>query len=207
MTRRACGFSAVVGVAMIVIGCERNTPAPTSATIAPATTTASANEPTTSPATQPAFSLVNINGHSTVFPPARMRIERDDDHLIAILFSDDPREALNENYTGNSFYLRMDLDINDPAEIGATEWRHKTPSSAQHEDSPYGLFLSGRKSQLQPFDVTARFRRDEHGAVTVLMSGQFEVVSANGADHGSPQIVPVGAELPVRIDKMPTTAQ
>ena len=109
MVRKACGFSAILATALIAIGCERNAPAPTAAT--------------TAPATQPAFSLININGHSTVFPPARMRIERDDDHLIAILFSDDPREALNENYTGNSFYLRMNLDINDPAEITATEWR------------------------------------------------------------------------------------
>jgi len=166
------------------------------ATTAP-TTKAAASEPAD---TQPAFALINVDGHSTVFPSARLRIERDSDHLVATVFSDDPREALKDNYTGNSFYLKMDLDISDPALLDQTTWHFTAPSSADRDDSPYGVFLAGRKTQLQPYDVQARFRRESSGAITVLLAGQFQVVETT---PGPARMLPVAAELLARVDKMP----
>jgi hypothetical protein len=187
---------AVMGIA-ISIGCERRAPTSRVASTAPATTTAAATEPAD---TQPAVALINIDGHSSVFPVARLRIERDGDHLVASVFSDDPREALRDNYTGNSFYLKMDLDISDPALLDQTQWHYQAPSSGEREDSPYGIFLAGRKTQLQPYDVRARFRREGSGAITVLVAGQFQVVETT---PGPARMLPAAAELLARVDKMP----
>ncbi|MEA2711135.1 MAG: hypothetical protein QOF78_3736 [Phycisphaerales bacterium] len=202
-------MSAAVGlfVAAVAIGCDDRSgstaPAPGGAppvTTAPITTgpatTASAIEAV---ATQPATSLMNINGHLTVFPPARLRLESDGQNVIALLYSDDPREALKSNYTGNSFYLRMVLDITDPEKLPDATWTYTAPSSGDREaDSPYGVFLGGRKIALQPFKVNARFRV-EGDAATALLMGNFQVLD-DTPGRGPAQVLPVSAELPVKID-------
>ena len=167
-----------------------------------------ATVPATAPATsQSALSLINVNGHSTVFPPARLRIDRDGDHLVITLFSDDPRKALKDNYAGNSYYLHMDLDTDDIAKLSQAQWHFQEPSSAMRQDSPYGIFLAGRQTQIQPYDVRARFRRaDGADKVTVFLSGQFQMV--NAASEGGPsQMLPVAAELSAHLDKVPATNQ
>ena len=113
----------VIMLAAAMAACDKPPPAPQAATTLPAKAQATSAAPATRPA-----SLININGVATVFPPARMRLEHDGEHLVALLFSDDPREALKNNYTGNSFYLRMQLDIGDAAELAQTEWRFQAPS-------------------------------------------------------------------------------
>jgi len=165
-------------------------------TTAPATT-ASSTEPG---ATQPAVSMMNINGHMTAFPPARLRLDSDGQNVIALLYSDDPREALKSNYTGNSFYLRMVLDVTDPAKLAGATWNYTAPSSGsdREADSPYGIFLGGRKIALQPAKVSARFKVD--GEVTsALILGNFQVLD-DTPGRGPAQVLPVSAELPVRID-------
>lgn len=188
---------AVSGFAVaLTIGCGK--PAPTPVAV-PASQPATA--PATEPAdTQPVTALMNVNGHSSVFPAARMRISRDTDHLVATLFSDDPREALKDNYTGNSFYLKMDLDIDDPALLDQTQWHYQAPSSGDREDSAYGIFLAGRNTQLAPYDVRARFRRENADDVTVFIAGQFQVVETS---NGPAKMVPVAAELVAHVDKVP----
>ncbi len=191
--------TAALLAATLAIGCDRQAPSPPPATMA-------ATVPATAPATsQASISLINVNNHSTVFPPARMRIERDNDHLIATLFSDDPREALKDNYTGNSYYLRMELDVDDVANLSQAQWHFQLPSSDKHEDSPYGIFLAGRQTQIQPYDVRAVFRRAAGSeTVTVLLSGQFQIVSAT-SDGGPTQMLPVAAELSAHLDKVPAS--
>lgn len=165
-------------------------------TTAPATTAASVIDAT---ATQPATSLMNINGHLTVFPPARLRLESDGQNVVALLHSDDPREALKSNYTGNSFYLRMVLDIHDPQKLDDATWNYTAPSGGESEaDSPYGIFLGGRKIALQPFKVSARFKTEGDETVAVLM-GNFTVLD-DTPGRGPAQVLPVSAELPVKID-------
>ena len=166
-------------------------PAPTSAA-----TTASAVEAVS---TQPVSSLMNINGHLTSFPPARLRLESDGQNVVALLYSDDPREALKSNYTGNSFYLRMVLDITDPDKLADATWNYTAPSSSDREsDSPYGVFLGGRKIALQPFKVSARFKV-ERDQTTAMLIGNFQVLD-DTPGRGPAQLLPVSAELPVKID-------
>jgi hypothetical protein len=178
---------------------------------APATTAAA----TTAEATQPASSVMNINGHLTTFPAARVRIESDGRDVVALLYSDDPREALKSNYTGNSFYLRMVLDIDDASKLVDAAWAYTAPSSGDREreaDSPYGIFLGGRRIALQPFDVRVRFKADGEtaaarpttspsapAAMTALISGKFRILD-DTPGRGPAQVLPISAELPVQID-------
>jgi len=215
MPRRQRVFSAaaaVVGLivtAATLVGCDDGSgsgapaggsngpPTPTNPAITSAPpTTAAATEAVS---TQPAASLMNINGHMTAFPPARLRLESDGQNVVALLYSDDPREALKSNYTGNSFYLRMVLDVTDPAKLADATWNYTAPSSGDREaDSPYGVFLGGRKIALQPFKVSARFKVD--GDLTsALILGNFQVLD-DTPGRGPAQVLPVSAELPVRID-------
>jgi hypothetical protein len=164
---------------------------------------------------------MNINGHLTTFPAARVRLESDGRNLVALLYSNDPREALKSNYAGNSFYLRMVLDIDDASKLNDARWSYTAPSSGgdREADSPYGIFLGGRKIALQPFDVKARFKVESAdasgggggggaspttnpsggGATTVLLSGQFRILD-DTPGRGPAQVLPVTAELPVQVD-------
>ena len=131
-----------------------------------------------------------------------MRLETDGQHLIALVFSDDPKDALKDSYTGNSFYLRMELDVDSPDKLADANWHYTAPSSGDREDSPYGIYLGGKKIQLQPYDVMARFKLAEGGGAggaVVLMSGQFQVVE-EATTKGPPQLVPIGAELQARVE-------
>jgi hypothetical protein len=135
----------------------------------------------------------------TAFPPARLRLDSDGQNVIALLYSDDPREALKSNYTGNSFYLRMVLDVTDPSKLAEATWNYTAPSSGDREaDSPYGVFLGGRKIALQPFQVAARFKV-EGDATRALIVGKFQVLD-DTPGRGPAEILPVSAELLVRID-------
>jgi hypothetical protein len=132
---------------------------------------------------------MNINGHLTTFPAARLRVESDGQNLVALLYSNDPREALKSNYAGNSFYLRMVLEIDDVAKLNDARWSYTAPSSGagdREADSPYGIFLGGRKIALQPFDVKARFKVDGGGepavAPTAAAKGGTAAKGATAAD-------------------------
>ena len=191
---------ALAAIALLVSGgCDRSQPASPASPATPATpATAPAAAPaTTTASTRPANSLLNIDGRTVVFPAARLRLESDGQHLVALLFSDDPKDALKDNYTGNSFYLRMELDVADADKLADAHWHYTAPSSGDREDSPYGVYLGGKKLQLQPLDVYGKFKLDEEGTA-VLISGQFQVVD-DSAGRGPPQLVVVAANLPVRV--------
>ena len=188
-------------LALIAIGagCEDpSSPTPAPKSPGATTTPAPASLPaTTTAATVPA-AVIKVNGTPMEFPSARLRVEEENDKVVALLFSDDPREALKDNYKGNSFYIRMELDISDTTELSSATWHYAAPSAAEREDSPYGIFLTGRAVQLRPFKVDAAFRQDEN--VTIVMVGQFEVID-DKSDHGPPRMMPVETRLVARIDR------
>src|SRR4051812_23839538 len=114
MSIRRVVTGTMMTIGALIAGCDRAPVQPLSPNGSPTTvpTTAPTTTASVAPAaSQPAPSLININGHSTVFPAARMRLESDGQHVVALVFSDDPKDALKDNYIGNSFYLRMELDI------------------------------------------------------------------------------------------------
>jgi hypothetical protein len=148
-----------------------------------------ASSPTTLPTTQPLGCTIFINQTLRDFPAARLRIETADDHVTAILYSADPATAIDNDYTGNSFYLRMPMD--GPDATGAPDemdWHFKAISSDRN-DSSDGIFLQGLRHQLQPMDVVVRI--EGHGAHRqVRIAGEFmDFDTSNPRQPGEPAMV------------------
>lgn len=155
-------------------GCDKSAPTSTTTPSAPASPVVQGptTAPTTAPATQPAVSSMLINQLFAAFPGAELRLETDGDHLTAILYSADPPTAINNDYSGNSYYLRMSLEqVKDASGLNGAEWRFKALSS-DRSDSHDGIFLNGTREQLQPIDVIVRFETIPQG-VRVRLAGEF----------------------------------
>lgn len=145
---------------------------------------------------------MKINGRLVPFPRARLKIEDDGKHLNVLLFSDDPPQAINDDYTGNSFYLQMGLDVADPRDLHLGTWRHQARSQ-EREDTPFGIYLNGRKAQLQPYNVNASFSPGDHETSVVHLWGNF-LLWNNAEATGLPQSVSLNADLPVQVEAQPT---
>ncbi len=118
----------------------------------PATSPSSADA---SPVTASPVELL-IDGKRVTFPSARVVLQKRQGRIAAVVYSDDPRDAIKPEYTGNSFYLLMQLDISDDLDIDGAVWAFKS-STSSFEESPYGIFLEGNRKQLQPSDVAVQF--------------------------------------------------
>ncbi len=181
-------------------GCEKSpAPAPVAAVVAtPASQPATA--PATEPATQPALTSLLINQLFRQFPGARLRIETADDHVTAILYSSDPPAAINDDYTGNSYYLKMPLeDVKNPAAIDGAQWRFKSISS-DRSDSNDGIFLNGFRHQLQPIDLLVRFE-SAGSRIRVRLAGEFMDYD-NSAPHQPGMLTTVSGEILAEVDAL-----
>ena len=181
MSLRWAGLALSVAV---LVGCDRGTdPLPPGAARGagnkPAASTGPSTGPSTSPATtQAAESLINIDGNLVLFPAARLRIDEADGKTVARLFSDDPKgAALDENYDGNSFYLQIELDEDDAKDLNGVELTYKAPTS-ERDETPYGIFLEGRRWVLQPADVRVAFE-GAASPLDVRMTGVFLMFDSN----------------------------
>jgi hypothetical protein len=175
-----CLISAAL-VAGLIVGCDtaRTKQSKTAPTTAPAFAEAttqpewSPDAPATEPAsTQPATSQLTIDNQVWKFPTARLRVSKSGNHVVARLYTNDPKSAINDDYKGNGYYLVMSLDdIREPQQIYTAQWQHKA-HSREFVDSPSGIFLEGMKYQIQPFDVTAKFLGDML-LVRIDLAGEF----------------------------------
>ena len=150
---------------------------------------------TTSPATTQAAaeSLINIDGNLVLFPGAKLRIDEADGKTVARLFSDDPKgAALDENYDGNSFYLQIELDEDDAKNLNGVELTYKAPSS-ERDDTPYGIFLEGRRWVLQPADVRVTFD-GASSPLDVRLTGVFLMFDSN-----DPTVKPKRAQVVAKL--------
>ena len=200
---------AVLGLAVVAGGCDSRSesvegsgsttnasrgPSPADPSTAPTTTTGPAT-------TQTAEAMMDIDGNMVLFPPARVRLDEADGKLIARLFSDDPKHALDENYDGNSFYLQLDVDPADTPDgrsLGGTVLTYRG-SGSERDDSPYGIFLEGRRWILQPADVRIAFEapgaNPSPDLLDVQLSGTFLLFdSAN--ESAKPRRATVAATMP-----------
>lgn len=141
-----------------------------------------------------------IDDRLVEFPAARLHLTRTAEGVSARLYSDDPDEAIRDNYTGNSFYLQMPLAISDPNKVDQSSWTYKAPNSDKSR-KPDGIYLDGTRTHLQPFDVEALFEREGAPAgLKVEISGQF--LTFDDADApGTPRFVTVWGRLPVTVDE------
>jgi hypothetical protein len=129
------------------------------------------------------------------FPPAKMRVSASDGKVLGLLFSDDPKDALNDQYTGHSFYFEMPLEVPEPKDFMAAGWRY-TADSNDRQDTPYGIFLDGHQRQLQPLDTQIRFEPSALGpnVTTVWISGRFLELNIQDPTK-PPREVSVSAQL------------
>ena len=162
------------------LGCDSGAPAPAkptssaAPTTAPATTQASASADglDVAPWTQPATSELFINGQIYKFPVAKLRVARSADHVVARLYTDDPKAALDDDYKGNRYDIQMSLDnVHEPQQVCMASWQHRAMSH-EYVNTPYGIFLEGMRYQLQPLNASARFLGTML-MVQVDLEGQF----------------------------------
>jgi hypothetical protein len=179
-------------------GADGSNPATSATTTAPAEAgarTASAGQPATHPAqTQAASAFLTIDGQIVTFPSARLRLTRTDEGVRALLFSNDPKEAISADYQGNSFYFDVALKIADPKEIVEAEYAFKAPTSDAEDDSPNGIFLHGMRTHLQPQDIAITFD-GESPDVVARVAGRFLVVHTTGDANTPGQFASVTGTL------------
>jgi hypothetical protein len=214
MTRRwpVLFFTAAAAVGAALVGCDRaesgydGTGSGSATTASPVVKTngrsgfaPSTASTTTSPATtQAAESLMTIDGTMVLFPAARLRLDASDGKVVARLFSDDPKGALDANYVGNSFYLQLALEVDDAknvktvADLNGIALKYQNPTR-ERDDEPYGIFLEGRRWVLQPSDVNVTFT-GASSPLEVQLSGTFLLFDSND-ETAKPNTAEVTAKL------------
>jgi hypothetical protein len=160
-------------------------------------TSKTARAPATQPTTLPSAFMI-IDQKRVDFPPAKMRVSSSDGKVVALLYSDDPKDAISDQYTGHSFYFDMELEVPEAKDFITAVWRF-TADSNDRQDTPYGIFLDGHRRQLQPLDVKVQFDPSPLGAnvTTVWLSGRF--LELNIQDPARPaREVAVTAQFPAK---------
>jgi hypothetical protein len=188
-------LAAIVKVMLAVLvtapGCDRGgtSSAPATQPIAGQTTALPAP-----PATQAAAAYIWVNDRMYEFPPARVILRHKDERLIALLFSDDPPNAIDDNYAGNSFYLELsELETPESGKLDGATWSYKAPNSERAE-SVSGIFLHGRRSHLQPFDVRIQFEGADSPVTARIIASTF--LQFDSTEVRTPgKLVTVRAEL------------
>jgi len=115
-------------------------------------------------------------GRPLQFPPARLRlVAKGDEPVTALLFSDDPKEAINKDWAGDRFYLQFPLQhVTDAQKVDGAEWWYQA-SASEHEESANGIFMKGDRFHFEPFNVRVRLEGKpiNGGGISVQIAGQF----------------------------------
>jgi hypothetical protein len=93
------------------------------------------------------------------FPPARLHISgKVDEPVTALLFSDDPKEAINKDWAGDRYYFSMPLAqlAGDDRQLDGVEWPF-IASTSDKEETGNGIFLHGDQFHLEPVQARVRF--------------------------------------------------
>jgi hypothetical protein len=194
---------AIVLVVGLSMGCDSRNTAPksspaTNPTTVPSTqpvsSTATTQPVAAAPATQPAYSQLIIDGRTYNFPEAKLRVGKSGDHVIARLYTNDPKAALEDDYKGNHFDLQLRLeDIQVPQQVYMASWQYQAPSR-EYNDTPYGIFLEGMRYQLQPLDASARFLGTML-QVHIDLDGKFLVFDDSDKSGAPPKVVYVKGSM------------
>jgi hypothetical protein len=117
-------------------------------------------------------------GIPCAFPQARLRlVSHGDEPVSAMLFSDDPKEAINKDWAGDRYYFQMPLQqITDLSHLDGAEWGvMASTSAADREETGNGLFLHGDRYHLEPINIDVHFdgTPGKPGGVQIRMAGQF----------------------------------
>jgi len=170
----------------------------TTTTTRPAASGDPSAAPAALPTSRPVSSTLLIGDKVVTFPRARVLLQDTQPEVALLLFSDDPREALDPNYAGNRYYLQIKLDIDDIGNLAAADWHFKA-ASMERADSPNGIFLDGDRQQLQPYDVSIVFNQ-VGPQIGVTLSGQFLLLQNRASEAAPPRTVFVQGALLVELE-------
>jgi hypothetical protein len=126
-----------------------------------------ADSPATLPATQPS-ALLDIDGQSVQFPPAKLTLTKDGDGMDAVLSSDDPPAGSDP---ANSFMFEMKLDAQEVDDLPAIAWNFKAPDD-QPQDSTTGILVAHGRRQMQPLEVKVTFQK-QGDRILAKITGKF----------------------------------
>ena len=137
-------------------------------------------------ATQPAPPppvMMMVEGRPFDFPSARLVFMPRQQTVR--LHSDDPREIIRDDFTGNSFYFTLDVEADDPsAKLVEEGWRKSWSSVEEGSETINGIFLEGNRKHLQPRTIELAFEPYE-GQMRVRLTGEFLMVDL--MDLNTPQ--------------------
>ena len=128
------------------------------------------------PAAAPAAPAADF-GTPHQFPAARLRVSgKGDDGVTALLFSDDPKEAMDKDWTGDRYYFAMNLQPMAEARrledrLNGAQWGF-TASASEREENRNGLFLHGDQMHLEPVQVWVQLEGQAPN-VQVKIAGEF----------------------------------
>jgi len=198
------GFAAAVAV--VVGGCDSGREADKTP---PPNQPAKVSPPTTVPSTQEASALDNVptflfikqvpdprksqgeagaivvdpkdDGTAFQFPRARLAFTGKGGHqLTAILFSDDPKEAIRNTYEGDRFIFRMPLQITERSQIDGKIYRFAVPLDGA-DDTSDGIWRHKDQEHLEPIDLAVQFYV-EGPRVKMAVGGLFKQSDPNGGE-------------------------
>jgi hypothetical protein len=180
----------------LILGCDRSggaLPSTRPGTTQPAPVVVPAPA-TTRAAAEPVSMLIDGQPHD--FPPARLVLGSEENQVLATLFSDDPPSAANDDYTGNSFFLEMNPVIPETGSLAGAQVDYQAANSEQ-VDEVVGIYLNGRRTYLQPYQLHVEFQNSE-SPVKITLSGTF-VRFDNADERSAGKHVAVRAELSARV--------
>jgi len=101
----------------------------------------------------------NDFGTATQFPPARLRVSgKADEQVTALLFSDDPKEAIDKDWAGDRYYFSMTLQqpVGEDKNLDGLDWFF-IASPSEKEETGNGIFLHGDQFHLEPVQARVHF--------------------------------------------------
>ncbi len=196
--RLLCRFLAIsiamLAVAGSVTGCDKKEPRVVTR-ITPSTRPA-VLLPATAPhaqlphsATLPAAFLY-VGGEALAFPPARLIVQQRRPLLEMKFSSDDPPEALLPDYNGNSFIFDINDDLPGRELLSQGGWNWEQHADSHEDDErPFGIYLDGNRTRLQPADVVIEFTpTSEPGKIAITLRGQFLAFKQDNPAVGAPAV-------------------
>lgn len=177
----ASGFLALA----LIAGCDD--PAQSSRPTTKPTVAVATTEPTGATAVVAAYpqrppSTLSIDGRDVAFPAAKLAlISHGTGGFTLRLCTDDPPNAIDPGYTGNSYVLDMQLAMDRLTDLPVASWDHKPTDG---DDSASGIYLHGCREQYRPRDVHVTFAKNGD-ELLVYVTGAFL-----HSDEANPNVPP-----------------
>jgi len=143
------------------------------------------------PATRP-VSIITISDQPVIFPAAKLVLQQTATGVSATLFSDDPPQALKDDYRGNSFRFVATYDGQSFDDISGQPFIWKT-SAEDKRDTQTGIFLNGQQQMVSPTAATLTLTKVGQ-QWTANLAGEFQFVD-NTKEDAAPLTVHAYAEM------------